>query len=260
MCLEKLTEVLRALSGAPRRKHFTSAIIAAGGSSERFEGTLTKQMTHICGKPLIAHTLLAFERAECIDEIIVCAKEDELEVYKALCEENGITKVSEVVVGGKTRQESIFNGLRKVSDESKYVAISDGARCLVTPEQIKEVCSAAYKYDAATAAHRSTDTVKISDDHGFIDSTTDRNTVWLAQTPQVFKTNLYRAATYTALENGYEGTDDNMLVELLKCPIKLVECGSQNIKVTTVDDIILARAVIESRLSENGAKSREGQA
>ena len=162
-----------------------------------------------------------------------------------------------MVAGGKSRQESIFNGLRKVSDESKYVAISDGARCLITPEQIKEVCAAAYKYDAATAAHRSTDTVKISDERGFIESTTDRNTVWLAQTPQVFKTNLYRAATYTALENGYEGTDDNMLVELLKCPIKLVECGSQNIKVTTVDDIILASSVLESRAGTCKAEKEE---
>ena len=251
MCLKKIAGILRAISGSSHPKNFTSAIIAAGGSSVRFEGTLTKQMTPMCGVPLIVHTLCAFEKTECIHEIIICAKRSEIECYEELCRLHGITKVSAVVAGGNTRQESVLNGLKAVSDKSKYVAISDGARCLITPEQITSVCLAAYKYGAATAAHKSTDTVKIADSKGFIDKTIDRNTVWLAQTPQVFKTKLYRAAAYTALKKEYDVTDDNMLVEYVKYPIRLVECGAENIKVTTFDDMITAQTILEDRMGQN---------
>ena len=251
MCLKKIAGILRAISGSSHPKNFTSAIIAAGGSSVRFEGALTKQMTPVCGVPLIVHTLRAFENTECIHEIIICAKRSEIECYEELCRLHGITKVSAVVAGGNTRQESVLNGLRAISDKSKYVAISDGARCLITPEQISSVCLAAYKYGAATAAHKSTDTVKIADSKGFIDKTIDRNTVWLAQTPQVFKTKLYRAAAYTALKKEYDATDDNMVVEYVKYPIRLVECGTQNIKVTTIDDMIMAQSILEERMAED---------
>ena len=258
MCLKKVAGIFRAISGSPHPKNFTTAIIAAGGSSVRFDSALTKQMTPICGVPLIVHTLLAFQNTECIHEIVVCARKCEIDCYEELFRNYGITKVSAVVPGGNTRQESVLNGLNAVSDKSKYVAIADGARCLVTPEQITSVCRSAYKYGAATAAHRSTDTVKIADKKGFIDSTADRETVWLAQTPQVFKTKLYRAAAYTALKKDYEVTDDNMLVEYVKHPVRLVECGSNNIKITTVDDLTVAAAIIEERIaySENSSAMR----
>lgn len=257
MCLKKVVGIFRALAGTPHPKNFTTAIIAAGGSSLRFDGALTKQMTLLLGVPLIVHTLLAFENTECIHEIIICAKRGEVECYEELCRTHGIKKVKAVVAGGNTRQESVLSGLKAVNNKSKYVAIADGARCLVTPEQITSVCFAAYKYGAATAAHKSTDTVKIADSKGFIDKTVDRNTVWLAQTPQVFKTKLYRAAAYTALKKAYEATDDNMLVEYVKHPIRLVECGTENIKVTTVDDMIIAESVLRSRTVN--VSQREGE-
>lgn len=250
MCLKKIAGALRAVSGSPNPKNFTSAIIAAGGNSTRFEGALTKQMTPVCGVPMIVHTLKAFEASDCIHEIIIVAKKSELADYDYLCRAYGITKMSAIVTGGMTRQESVMNGLEAVYKKSKYVAIADGARCLITPEQINSVCRAAYKYNAATAAHKSTDTVKIADSKGFIDSTADRNTVWLAQTPQVFKTKLYRAATYTALKKDYEVTDDNMLIEYVKHPVRLVECGANNIKITTQEDMTVAKAILEQRIRE----------
>lgn len=250
MCFKKVAGIFRAVSGSPHPKNFTSAIIAVGGSSTRFEGALTKQMTPICGVPMIVHTLKAFEACELVHEIIICAKKNEMADYDYLCRAYGITKMSAIVAGGMTRQESVMNGLEAVHKKSKYVAIADGARCLITPEQISAVCRSAYKYDAATAAHKSTDTVKIADSKGFIDSTADRNTVWLAQTPQVFKTKLYRAAAYTALKKDYEVTDDNMLLEYVKHPVRLVECGANNIKITTQEDMVVAKAVLEERLRE----------
>ena len=250
MCINKIAGVFRAVSGSPHPKNFTSAVIAAAGSSVRFGGELTKQMTELCGVPLIVHTLRAYEECPCIHEIIIVAKKNEIDEYTKICEDEGFTKVSAVIPGGFTRQDSVLKGLDAVSKKSKFIAIADGARCLITPEQIENVCRAAYKYDAATAAHNSTDTVKIADSKGFIDSTADRKTVWLAQTPQVFKTKLYRAAAYTALKKGFDGTDDNMLVEEIKHPVRLVECGVQNIKITTRDDLVYAEALLKKREKE----------
>ena len=250
MCTKKISGIFRAVSGSSHPKNFTSAIIAAAGMSVRFGTDTTKQMTHLCGVPLLVHTLKAFEATECIHEIILVARKAEIPYWEDVCRDYEITKVVKIIPGGYSRQDSVLNGLDAVSDKSKFVAISDGARCLVTPDEITAVCRAAYKYKAATAAHRSTDTVKIADKKGFIDKTADRDTVWLAQTPQVFKTKLYRAAAYTALKKGYTATDDNSLVENVKHPIRLVECGAQNIKITTFDDMAMAEGILRSRMSD----------
>lgn len=251
MCIKKIAGALRAISGSPHPKNFTSAVIAAAGLSERFGGTVTKQMTELCGDPVLLHTLRAYQNTECIHEIIIVAKRNEIPYWETLCKNHEMTKVTKIIPGGLTRQDSVINGLDAVDKRSKFVAIADGARCLTTPDQITAVCRAAYKYKAATAAHRSTDTVKIADKKGFIDRTEDRDIVWLAQTPQVFKTKLYRAAAYTALKKGFKATDDNSLVENVKHPVRLVECGAQNIKITTQDDMIVAESIILSRRAES---------
>ncbi|MBE6546449.1 MAG: 2-C-methyl-D-erythritol 4-phosphate cytidylyltransferase [Ruminococcaceae bacterium] len=247
MCVKKIAGVLRAISGSPHPKNFTSAIIAAAGLSERFGGETTKQMTQLCGDPVLVHTVRAYQMTECIHEIIIVARRHEIPTWERLCREYSFDKVTKIIQGGETRQMSVMKGLDAVHEKSKYVAIADGARCLTTPDQIEVVCRTAYKYKAATAAHRATDTVKIADSKGFIDSTADRNTVWLAQTPQVFKTKLYRAAAYTAFKKGFEATDDNSLVEFIKHPVRLVECGAQNIKITTRDELCIAEAILADR-------------
>ena len=247
MLIKKIAGVLRAISGSAHPKNFTTAIIAAGGDSIRFGGELTKQMTPIMNIPVVIHTLLAFERADCIDEIVVAAKKSEIGYYKKLCQEYGIKKLTSVVAGGESRQESVKNAFFKIDKRAKYVAISDAARCLVSPEMISEVCRSAYKYGAATAAHRSTDTVKIANKKGFIKETIDRDTVWLAATPQVFKTKIYLTALAKAEKDGFITTDDNMLCEHIRRPVRLVECGPNNIKITTKDDLAAARAILEER-------------
>ncbi len=247
MCVKKIAGVLRAISGSPHPKNFTSAIIAAAGLSERFGGETTKQMTQLCGDPVLVHTVRSYQMTECIHEIIIVARRHEIPTWERLCREYNFDKVTKIIQGGETRQMSVMKGLDAVHEKSKYVAIADGARCLTTPDQIEIVCRTAYKYKAATAAHRATDTVKIADSKGFIDSTADRNTVWLAQTPQVFKTKLYRAAAYTAFKKGFEATDDNSLVEFVKHPVRLVECGAQNIKITTRDELCIAEAILSDR-------------
>ena len=228
-------------------KTVTAAVILAAGNSTRMGKNKNKQLMTVNGIPVLAHTLMAYQKCDHINHIVVVARETDFDSILAMRKKYKITKLIKLVCGGKTRQESAQIGVANVAPDTKYVAIADGARCLVTPEQIESVCRAAYKYKAATAAHRATDTIKIADKKGFIDSTVDRETVWHAQTPQVFKTKLYRAAAYTALKNGVEATDDNSLVENIRHPIRLVECGTQNIKVTTIDDLIIAEAIIKQR-------------
>lgn len=242
----RIAAVLKAVAGKPDPKYFTSAVIVAAGSSTRMGGG-SKQFAELCGIPVIVHTLRAFESTPCIHEIVVVAKKTELDVYRELIKAYSLTKITAVVEGGKTRQESVRLGLDAVDPKSAYIAISDGARCLLTEEMITRVCRNAYLHGAATAATRATDTVKLESRQAFIESTTDRRRTWQAQTPQVFQTNLYRAAAYTALESKFEGTDDNSLVEEIDYPVKLVDCGRENIKITTPVDLYIAEAILRYR-------------
>lgn len=242
----RIASVLKAVAGKPDPKYFTSAVIVAAGSSTRMEGG-SKQMLPLAGIPVVVHTLRTFAATPCIHEIIVVAKKSEIPLYDELIREYDLKKIAKIIPGGSSRQESVRFGLDAVSEQSKYIAISDGARCLVTEDMITRVCRNAYMHGAATAAVRATDTVKIGDKGAFIESTTDRKRTWQAQTPQVFKTNLYRAAAYVALQKGVEGTDDNKLVESLDYPVKLVDCGKENIKITTPLDLYLAEAILRYR-------------
>ena len=245
----RIANALRTLAGSDKRKQPTSAIIAAAGNSDRMGngGGLSKQHQLIAGIPVIVRSLLAFEKCDFISEIVVAAREGEIPLIENYRDEYGITKLKKIVPGGPTRQESVLRGFEAADPGAKFVAIHDGARCLVTVEMIERVCMAAYRYRAAIAASAVSDTVKIAAKHNFIDTTTDRNTVWLAQTPQVFYATLYRAAAYSAREDGFSATDDSQLVERIQNPVRLVECGRDNIKITTPEDIILAEAIILAR-------------
>ena len=229
-----------------KKPKFTSAVIVAGGSSTRMGG-VSKQMASLCGVPVVVHTLLAFERCDDIKEIIVVAKADEIGYYEKFKSDYNLTKLKKAVVGGDSRQRSVEKGFAVVSEKCEFVAIHDGARCLITPEEISEVCAAAYTHNAATAAVKAIDTVKIANSNGFIESTPDRNTVWHAQTPQVFFADLYRAAVAVGRQDEITATDDCSLVEHIEHPIKLVECSRDNVKITTARDLTFAASVIKSR-------------
>ena len=254
MKLKKIINVFRAANGTVD-KHFTSAIIAAAGLSTRFGEN--KQSKTLLGVPVLIHTLRAYDASDCIDEIIIVTKKDDIELWREQCKLFEIKKVTQIIEGGDTRQESVLRGFEAISDKAKFVAIADGARCLTTPMNINDVCFAAYDHNAATAAHRATDTVKIARSGRFIESTPDRDTIWLAQTPQVFKTSLYRAAAYTALKERFTVTDDNSLVEHIGHPIYLVECGSQNIKITTQEDTVIAEGILKKRIADEVAEERK---
>ncbi len=243
----KVAEVLRAFSGKKGKKYYTSAVILAAGSSTRFGGESTKQFLPVDGLPVVARSVLAFEKSELIDEIILVAKKEELPGYEGFAEKYDIKKPFRIVEGGETRQESARFGSDAVNDKCKYIAIHDAARCLITEEMISKVCHGAYLHDGALLALRATDTVKIGDKNAFVEETPERKLAWQAQTPQVFKLNAYRAAAYIARDEKFEGTDDASLLEHIRIPVKLVEGSRENIKITEPYDVFFAEAVLKAR-------------
>jgi len=245
----KVAEVFRAIAGKAEKKYFTSAIILAAGSSTRMNGQ-SKQFLCLDGIPVVARTVIEFDRSACIDEIIIVAKKDEISLYDGFSERYGIEKPLKVVEGGETRQESARFGSDAVNAKAKFVAIHDAARCLITQDMINKVCHGAYLHEAAILAIKSADTVKIGDKNAFIESTTDRKITWQAQTPQVFKTNAFRAAAYVARDEKFEGTDDASLLEDIRIPVKLVEGSKENIKITEQVDIYFAQAVLVARAND----------
>ena len=246
-----VSSLLNLFSKKPRERGFTSAVILAAGSSTRMGEGVSKQWLTLDGLPVIARTLLTFEECDCIDEIVLVVKADEFDHYSALKKEYKLKKLSTVVEGGADRQTSAKNGFLSVSDKAEFVAIHDGARCLITKEEIKSVCQAAYACDAAAAAARVTDTVKLVTATGFVEKTIDRNRVMMAQTPQVFRTAVYHAALAVAARDGVTVTDDCALVKNIEHPVRLVACSPDNFKLTVPEDVTRAEAILARRKEQS---------
>ncbi len=242
-----LSGIVHALSGSKRPK--TTALILAGGSGTRLGADTTKQQVEICGKSVIAHTLLAFEECLYIDEIVVAAKKEEIPLYREIIKKYNIKKLKYVTEGGEDRQESALRAFDKISDDTKFIAIHDAARCLITPEQIRDVTVTAYEVGAAIAASRAKDTVKIVESDR-IKETPDRDKVWLACTPQVIRADVYRACAYTAKKESFKGTDDASLLERLGFDVAPVNIGDENIKITTQTDLLFAELILKRRAKE----------
>ena len=228
------------------KRNYTAAIVLAAGNSTRMGG-VNKQLEPLCDIPVLAHTLMAYQSCILIREIVVVTRPADFKAVYELRERFGIKKMKHIVAGGATRQESATRGMSKLSDEVRYVAIADGARCLTTPEQIAKVCLRAYRFQAASAGHLVSDTVKRTTTGGMTLETVDRKNLWQAQTPQVFHHSLYVAALARAQSDNYQVTDDNSLIEHLGYRVRMVECGRENIKITTPDDLALAEAILQYR-------------
>ncbi len=244
-----VASLVRTLSKTANTPHFTSAIIVAAGKGTRMQDASgkTKQHLTLCGIPVVARSLIAFQKCDKIDEIIVVARKEEMSEYERYTREYDLNKITAVVCGGDTRQDSVLCGFEAIDDRSEFVAIHDGARCLITEENIDAVLHDAYAYGAATAATRATDSTKLADSHGFITETVERENLWTVQTPQAFKTELYRAAAYVCKEEGFSATDDNALAEHVGFRVKLTDVGRENIKITTPTDLIIAEAILSQR-------------
>ncbi len=226
-----------------KQRGMVSAIVAAGGSSQRMGEN--KLLMEICGIPVLARTLLTLDSCREVDEIILVCREEDMGDFLALAEDYSIQKLKTIAAGGGTRQQSVFAGVRAASEETAYYCIHDGARPLASRQVISRVLEAAQQEGAATAAVKAKDTVKVAGPDGFIVSTPDRDSLYLTQTPQVFEASLYREAMEAALAAGKEYTDDCQLVEAIGRRVCLAEGDYVNIKLTTPEDRIVAEALLE---------------
>lgn len=226
---------------------YCAAIVAAAGSSERMGGT-DKLTAELLGEPVLVHTLRALDEAERVDEIVVAVRHDRLEEMAALCAEACLMKPVRVVEGGKSRAESVLLAALAVEGNAELLAIHDGARPLILPEQIDEMIALGERTYAAAPALPVTDTVKVADDiRGVVKSTPDRKTLFAVQTPQVFQADIVKAALQSALDGGVELTDDCSAVERLGKEVYLTAGWRENIKITTAQDLTLAEALLRQR-------------
>lgn len=227
------------------RHPYCSLLLAAGGSSARMGGE-DKLLADVGGMPVLARTLLAADRAERVDEIIIAVREDRLLAYADLCKAYQPQKLLRLVAGGQMRTESVYRAALEADEKATLLAVHDAARPLVTPERIDAVIAAAERTRAAAPAIPVRDTVKIAE-NGIVKQTPDRATLFAVQTPQVFDAQLLRAALQSALNDGAALTDDCSAVERLGKEVTLVEGDEENIKLTTPLDLLLAEAILQKR-------------
>ncbi|MEE1318977.1 MAG: 2-C-methyl-D-erythritol 4-phosphate cytidylyltransferase [Ruminococcus sp.] len=226
---------------------YVSAIIVAAGGSVRMGIADSKQFIPLLSRPAIEYTLKAFQKCYLIKEIIVVCREQDTERIQAIVDENGFAKVSKLVLGGSSRAESVRNGVEAANEKAKYFAIHDGARPLITVEEIERVTEAAFETGAATLGTTVTDTIKIVDGFNKIESTPLRSQLRAVQTPQVFEKDLYKFALENAGDNAINFTDDCALIENMGGEVEVVKGNVENIKLTTPVDIILAESILNSR-------------
>lgn len=239
-----MLSLFQKLRGAKRPR--CAALVAAAGSSSRMGG-VNKLLQPLDGIPVLARTLMALERANTIDEIIVATREEDLVEISRLCKTYGITKCTKVVRGGETRVHSVMLAAMEAAPKTKLLAVQDGARPLVTTEVIDRAVLAAVRCGAAAPAVPVKDTVKVVRKDDSVAETPDRSTLRAIQTPQVFDAIVLRAALQDAIEKEAPITDDCSAVERIGKTVYLVEGDEENIKITTPMDLILAEAILRRR-------------
>lgn len=219
-------------------------IIVAAGSSSRMGGKTPKQFIELLGEPLLCHTLRAFEQARQIQEIVVVCRLEDQDMVERLTAP--FAKVRAVVPGGATRQESVREGV-KAAEGADLVAIHDGARPLVTPEEIDQVVVDARAWGASSLAVPVVDTIKEVGEGELVSHTPDRASLRAVQTPQVFFREEYLTALANAQAAGQDFTDDCQLMEFSGRQVHLCPGERSNLKVTTPEDLLFARAILEER-------------
>jgi 2-C-methyl-D-erythritol 4-phosphate cytidylyltransferase len=225
------------------------AIVPAAGSGKRLGGRIKKPFVILRGKPIIAHTLKALERCAAIDEIIIASEASSVKRFTSLVKKYRFNKVSDIVIGGKTREESVRNVLAALKTPARketgpsfdIVVVHDGARPLIDGATIAEAIRLADKFGACVVGAPETDTVKLVDSSLFIRKTLDRSRIYRAATPQAFKYDIIKKAY--ALKGKVRITDDAGLVEHLGNPVKLLVGPYRNIKITTKEDLKIAETL-----------------
>lgn len=220
----------------------TTAVILAAGKSERMGGGVDKAFLSLVNKPVVAWSLIAFERSSEIDRIVLVVRKDQLLASKAVVKMFGISKLHAIVPGGSKRQESVAAGLAACDIDTRNVVIHDAARPLVTPDLVSETVKTLKRYPAVTLARPIYDTVKRSEKSMIVSETVPRDKLWAVQTPQAFQLRALKDALKTLGKR--EITDDCMAIELAGGQVKMIENLKPNFKITTVEDLQVAGALL----------------
>jgi 2-C-methyl-D-erythritol 4-phosphate cytidylyltransferase len=221
-----------------------TAIIVAAGEGKRFGGGTPKQFLEIAGKPLIIHTLQQFETCPEIDDIVLVLPQSAIADFRSISRKYNLKKLSASIAGGATRAASVLNGLNAVdSERAEIIAVHDGARPLVTVDEISATIRKAQETGAACLVAPVTDTIKeISGDK--IIQTVDRTRLRRALTPQCFQYKILRRA-FEENYLGEEATDESFLVEKLGVAVFLVEGSGKNVKITHREDFAIAESLLK---------------
>ena len=235
---------------------YTVMMVAAAGGSTRMGQP--KQHIQLGQHPVLIHTLMTLQEVDAIDEILLIARGEDIPHFTALAAEAGVTKLRTAVEGGDTRQASVARGLAALPPHTTIVGIHDGARPLVRCEDVAAVIAAAAEMGGAALAVPVKDTLKRTDENGYITDTPDRAGLWRVQTPQVFNRANLCAAMEQALAEGWDFTDDCQLMERAGHPVKLVTGLDTNLKLTTPEDIRLAQAILNIDKEDKGMRIGHG--
>ncbi|MGB7575126.1 MAG: 2-C-methyl-D-erythritol 4-phosphate cytidylyltransferase [Thermodesulfobacteriota bacterium] len=230
------------------------AVIVSAGKGLRFMEGKKKQFHSLGGKPILAHTLDKFETCPLIRSILLVVGQEDMDYcLKEIIEQYKFQKISQIVPGGKRRQESVKNGIDALPKDADVVAIHDGVRPFVTKAMIEDTIHSAERVGAVVLAMPVKDTIKVSNPDGTVLKTLDRESLWQIQTPQTFRVSVIKEAYYRAAEDGFVGTDDASLVERLGVKVHILPGSYTNIKITTPEDLFLANLFLKTDiLSKEG--------
>jgi 2-C-methyl-D-erythritol 4-phosphate cytidylyltransferase len=216
------------------------ALIVSAGKGHRFMEGKKKQFHLMAGKPILAYTLDKFETCPLIHSILLVVGEEDMDYcMKEIVEKYHYRKISQIVPGGKRRQDSVKHGIDALSKEVEVVVIHDGVRPFVTKGMIEESIHSAIRFGAVVVAMPVKDTIKIAHPDGTILRTLDKESLWQIQTPQTFQAHLIKTAYHKATEDKFIGTDDASLVERLGVNVHILPGSYTNIKITTIEDLML---------------------
>ncbi|HEY9892792.1 MAG TPA: 2-C-methyl-D-erythritol 4-phosphate cytidylyltransferase [Candidatus Sericytochromatia bacterium] len=223
-------------------------LIPAAGMGRRMGSERNKLLLTLLGKPILAWTLLAAEAADKISWIGIIGQPADQSDIKAILAELALSLPVQLIMGGETRQESVYNGLQALPDGAERVLIHDGARCLATPQLLNRCAEALLDCSGFIAAVPVKDTIKVVDEVGVIQETPDRRQLWAAQTPQGFEVKLLKQCHDKGRDLGWEVTDDAALFERCGLAVRIVEGEETNLKVTTPVDLAIAEFILRQRL------------
>lgn len=222
-------------------------LIPAAGSGRRMGSQRNKLLLTLLGKPLLSWTLAAAEASQQISWIGIMGQPEDFPDFEAILKDLSPKKPIELIQGGATRQESVYNGLQALPIESDRVLIHDGARCLATPELFDRSAEVLLGCPGLIVAVPVKDTIKVVDERRIVRDTPERSNLWAAQTPQGFEVQLLKKCHEEGREKGWEVTDDAALFEKCGLPVQIVEGEETNLKVTTPVDLALAEFILRQR-------------